>query len=464
MLDDNQYTSLEDLTTEGVWSGRAIAHLDLDAFFASVAQLDNPELRGKPVIVGGPSGRGVVSTCSYEARVYGVRSAMPSSQARRLCPDAIWVSSDFSRYRELSKQIFNMVAELTPHFRQVSIDEAFFEITPDAQDPRHPVTVVRELMQRIAETGITGSIGLSTSMTVAKIGSDMKKPRGLTVIPAGQEAAFLSPLPIRKQSGIGPKSAERLAQVGVKTLGQLADLDLATATLIFGKTAPTMLERAAGIDVRPVQEDEPTKSVSNEYTFDQDITTAEDIRDALADISAQLARRLRKKGLRGRCVNLKLRFKDFKTKSVSKTFSVGIDNEVALSAIAFEMAQTVWEEGMPVRLLGVGVSQFDEGAGQMCLFSDAALQNSEEAASTQPDMQDTKAENASEILTGAQDKSQQTASAVVSEEQECLSKRLDDIKDKFGESSVLSGRQLKQSCEDKPWKARSITGGPKPEN
>ncbi|MCL2403770.1 MAG: DNA polymerase IV, partial [Coriobacteriia bacterium] len=370
MFDDTIQTYLQGIATEEAWNGRAVAHLDLDAFFASVEQLDNPELRGKPVIVGGKSARGVVATCSYEARAFGVRSAMPSSQAQRLCPDAIWVSSDFNRYRELSKQIFSIVAELTPHFRQVSIDEAFFEITPDALDTRHPVIVIRELMDRITETGITGSVGLSTSMTVSKIGSDVKKPRGLTVIPPGQEAAFLSPMPVRKQSGIGRKTEERLAQTGVKTLGQLAELDLATATLIFGKTAQTMLERAAGIDTRPVVEDEPTKSVSNEYTFDYDITSNQEIKDALTDISTQLGRRLRKKSLRGRCVTLKLRFKDFKTKTVSKTFPTGVDNEIALSAIAFEMAQTIWTEGMPVRLLGVGVSQFDEGAGQLCLFSD----------------------------------------------------------------------------------------------
>jgi len=448
------------LLEEGEWNGRAVAHLDLDAFFASVAQLDNPELRGKPVIVGGKSGRGVVSTCSYEARVFGVRSAMPSAQAQKLCPDAIWVSADFNRYRSLSKEIFSIVQELTPHFRQVSIDEAFFEITPDVLDARHPVLVIRELMERIAETGITGSVGLSTSMTVSKIGSDIKKPRGLTVILPSHEARFLAPLSVRKQSGIGPKSEERLAQAGVKTLGQLAELDLATAQLIFGKLAHTMLERAAGIDTRPVIADEPVKSVSNEYTFDRDIITAQEVKDALTDISIQLARRLRKKELRGRCVTLKLRFKDFKTKSVSKTFPTGIDNERVLSALAFEMAQSIWEEGMPIRLLGVGVSQFDEGSGQLCLFSDETLSGdnistSEHAADIPPSSENTASTAVQEVT--------QPTSATVSEDKERLSERLDDIKDKFGESSVLSGRQLKQASEDKPWRARSITGGPKPE-
>jgi len=434
---------------EGPWKGRAVAHLDLDAFFASVAQLDNPELRGKPVIVGGSSSRSVVATCSYEARAYGVRSAMPSARAKQLCPDAIWVPGDFNRYRELSSQIFAMVEEITPHFRQVSIDEAFFEITPDALDSRHPITVVRELMGRIAdETGITGSVGLSTSMTVAKIGSDIKKPRGLTIIPAGQEGAFLSSLPVRKQSGIGPKTEAKLAAAGVVTLGDLAQMNIKEATTIFGKTTQTMLERAAGIDTRPVAADDPVKSVSNEYTFDRDIDTKEEVKDALTDISAQVARRLRKKDLRGRCVTLKLRFKGFETKTVSKTFDTGVNNEAALAKIAFEMAQSVWKEGMPVRLLGVGVSIFDDSAGQLSLFGD------EEITSTgKPSKENTAAEQNVALQAGAS----------VSADRENLSEKIDTIKDRFGEGSVLSGRQLKQSGEDKPWRARSVTGGSKPE-
>ena len=422
------------------WDGRAVAHIDLDAFFASVAQLDNPELRGKPVIVGGRSGRGVVATCSYEARKFGVRSAMPSAQADRLCPDAIWVSSDFVRYRQFSSDIFALLYDLTPHVRQVSIDEAFFEITPDLLDARHPTTVIRELQYTITESsGITGSVGLSTSMTVAKIGSDVHKPRGLTVIPPGQEANFLSPMSVRKMSGIGPKAAEKLALVGVKTLGELAQLDKGNAQLIFGKTTQTMLQRAAGIDTRPVITDDPTKSVSNEYTFDIDITTSEEVHDALKDISTQLARRLRKKQLRGRCVTLKLRFKGFQTKTVSRTFPAGIDNEKVLSSVSFSMAQSIWSEGMPIRLLGVGVTQFDDAAGQLSLFSDA------DTSPTVPDVT-------------------KDAISTVSEEDQQLSAQLDGIKDKFGEKSVLSGRQLKQASENKPWKARSITGGPKPKD
>ncbi|MCL2526116.1 MAG: hypothetical protein FWE46_03575, partial [Coriobacteriia bacterium] len=220
------------------------------------------------------------------------------------------------------------------------------------------------------------------------------------------------------------------------TLGDLAQMDLRMARSIFGKTAETMLERAAGLDERLVKEDEPVKSVSNEYTFNRDISTVQEVRDALTDISAQVGRRLRKKNLRGRCVSLKLRCSDFTTHSASKTFHNGIDNEVLIAKIAFELACGIWSEGTPLRLLGVGVSHFDDEAAQMCLFGDEALVADDAAAAAAP--------------------------AVSSEQREKLSSRVDDIKDKFGEGSVLSGRQLKQAAEDKPWRARSITGGPKP--
>ena len=394
------------------WQGRAIAHLDLDAFFASVAQLDNPELRGKPVIVGSRSGRGVVSTCSYEARAYGVRSAMPSSRAEKLCPDATWVPGDFPRYRELSDRIFNALYEITPHVRRVSIDEAFFDITPDASDPRHPVSVAREILARVAQTGITGSIGLSTSMSVAKIGSDFQKPRGLTVVPQERVCEFLCPLPVRKLWGIGPKAEEGLRHLGVMTLGDLAELDEVLARGIFGKNTREVLDRAVGIDERTVPCNDPVKSVSNEYTFSRDISTKDKLRKALNDIAAQVGRRLRQKGLRGHCVTLKLRFGDFQTKTVSRTLPVAVDNEKVIAPLAFELAGKVWSEGMGVRLLGIGVSHFDEDGSQLSLFDD---ETDEEHIATVTDEQD-----------------------------ERLTERLDDIKNKFGDEAVLLGRQIKQ--------------------
>jgi DNA polymerase-4 len=233
---------------------------------------------------------------------------------------------------------------------------------------------------------------------------------------------------VRKLSGIGPKAGQHLREVGVTTLSELARLDKMTAQRLFGKTAQTLLERAAGIDMRPVVCDDPVKSVSNEYTFSTDLTTEQEIRDALCDIAGQVGRRLRKKGLRGRCVSLKLRFGDFQTKSVSRTLATATDNEKVLSACALEMALGIWREGMGVRLLGIGVSSFVTDGGQMSLFADS----------------DTDGEH---------------AITVVDERDERLVTRLDDIRDKFGEAAVLSGRQLKQQGEDTPWKMRSETAG-----
>ncbi|MDR1775584.1 MAG: DNA polymerase IV [Actinomycetes bacterium] len=396
------------------WSGRAIIHLDLDAFFAAVAQLDNPELRGRPVIVGGdPTRRGVVSTCSYEARAYGVRSAMPAATARRLCPDAVWVACDFDRYRQLSGAVMDILHALTPRVRQVSIDEAFADITPDVNDPRHPVTVARDILARVAELGITASIGLSTSMTLAKIGSDFHKPRGLTVIPAGTEAAFLRDLPVEKMSGIGPKATAQLHALRVNTLGELCALDRSSATKIFGKNADVMLERARGIDARAVVSDDPVKSVSKEVTFARDIRSAEQVRDALLDISAAVARRLRKAGLAGRTITLKLRFGDFTTRTVSRTLDTATDNEHTIAPVVIAAAHSIWGPGKGIRLLGVGVSHFGSVELQTRLFDD------ERGA----DPGDTPAARA---------------------KLDALTDSLDAIKDKFGEASIRPGRRVER--------------------
>ena len=184
------------------WDGPAIGLLDLDAFFASVEQLDHPEWRGKPVIVGGsPDGRGVVSTASYEARPYGVHSAMPSAQARRLCPDAIWTGGNFARYREMSNQVMSIILDETPLMEQVSVDEAFFDVTPGRFSRESPIEICRRIQGRVSELGITCSIGLGVNKTVAKIGSERQKPRGLTVVPPGTEASFLAPLPVSARPG-----------------------------------------------------------------------------------------------------------------------------------------------------------------------------------------------------------------------------------------------------------------------
>jgi len=402
------------------WEGRAIIHLDLDAFFASVAQLDDPALRGKPVIVGGDAARrGVVSTCSYEARAFGVHSAMSSAVAERLCPDAIWVRPDFERYHELSDAVFEVLRSCTPAVRPVSIDEAFADITPDLFDGRHPVVVAAELLSRVAELGITGSVGLSSSMTVSKIGSDFQKPRGLTVVVPGSEAEFLAPLPVSKMSGIGPKATLRLHRQGIETLGELAATCVDDLRPVFGSLSARMRERAAGIDPRPVVADDPVKSVSNENTFPRDLHTRVEVEEALRVLAAHVGRRLRRAGLRGRTLSVKVRYADFSTKVVSRTFDAPFDNERVFFPWVLELLATLWSEGRGVRLLGVGVSNFGAQREQLGLFDTDA------------------------------------ADRRVADEQ--LTRKLDVIRDKFGEDALVSGRRLLETPD-----GRSETPRPRP--
>ena len=402
------------------WDGRAIIHLDLDAFFASVAQLDDPALRGKPVIVGGDaSRRGVVSTASYEAREFGVHSAMSSKVAERLCPQAIWVHPDFARYHELSEVVFDILRSYTPAVRPVSIDEAFADITPDTFDTRHPAETAAEILTRVSKLGITGSIGLSTSMTVSKIGSDFQKPRGLTVVEPGTEAAFLGALPVKKMSGIGPKATQRLHQLDIETLGELAAAPVDELLPIFGSLAQQFHDRAAGIDPRPVTTGDPVKSVSNENTYPKDLRVRTEIDDALSALAAHVGRRLRQQGLKGRTLSLKVRYGDFTTKVVSRTFDPPFDNERIYLPWVLDMFTEMWPAGRGVRLLGVGVSNFTSGREQLGLFD------------TQP-----------QELRASHDQ---------------LVNKLDSIRDKFGEDALLSGRRLGEKQ-----RARSETPRPRP--
>lgn len=353
------------------WQGRAILHVDIDAFFAAVEQLDHPEWRGRAVIVGGsPEGRGVVSTASYEARRYGIRSAMAAARAAQLAPpDAVWAPPRFERYKELSDAVFEIFRRFTPHVQPVSVDEAFIDASPTPGGSTHPVLVAHRISACVDELGITCSIGVSSGKTVSKIASDFDKPHGITVVWPGDEAVFLAPLPIRDMSGIGPKTASRLRAHGIKTLGDLAALDEATAVQLLGAHGPTAVLRARGVDDRSVSEYGSVKSVSNERTFAEDLHDPAEIDSVVLALSDKVARRLRKKSLSGRTVAVKIRFSDFSTRSAQRTLPSPTCSDVEIGPVARALVRTLWSPGVGVRLLGVGVTGLDEPARQLDLFA-----------------------------------------------------------------------------------------------
>lgn len=357
------------------WRGPAVGLLDLDAFFASVEQLDHPEWRGLPVIVGGsPDRRGVVSTASYEARRFGVHSAMPAATAARLCPDAIWTRGNFARYREMSAAVMGILLDETPLVEQVSIDEAFFDVTPGRFSRESPVAICRRVQGRVAELGVTCSIGLGVNKTVAKIASEREKPRGLTVVFPGTERAFLAPLPVGALSGVGPATEARLREMGVRTLGELSRQDPRSLRAALGVTGPRLALRAAGLERGEVAEaaaPEEVKSVSNERTFGQDLTDPGEVRAAVRHVASVVGRRLRAKGLRGSTVTLKVKYDARHARTAQRALGAPTDDERVFGEAAVGLLDGLWSPGQHVRLVGVGVSGFGEApAEQLALFSD----------------------------------------------------------------------------------------------
>ena len=366
------------------WQGPAIGLLDLDAFFASVEQLDHPEWRGRPVIVGGDADRrGVVSTASYEARRFGVRSAMSAAQARRLCPGAVWTHGHFDRYREVSSEVMGILTDETPLVEQVSIDEAFFDVTPGRYSRESPVDICRRVQGRVAALGVTCSIGLGVCKSVAKVASEAEKPRGLTVVMPGTEADFLAPLPVRAMSGIGAAAEARLARVGIRTLGQLARTDDATLLRLLGQAGPALRARAAATERTPVGErarPAEAKSVSNERTFARDLIEEGEVTAALDAVCALVGRRLRRRGLCGLTVTVRLK-SDFRTSHTAQArLDEPSDDEASFGPVARRLLAQLWRPGQPVRLLGVGVSDFSAARPrQLDLFADPEEERRREA-------------------------------------------------------------------------------------
>lgn len=336
---------------------RRILHVDMDAFFASVEQARNPALRGRPVVVGGrPDQRGVVAAASYEARRYGLHSAMPLAVAYRLCPQAVFLPGNFSLYETYSRCLLEMFRALTPLVEPLGLDEAYLDLTgfEALYGPARKVAV--DLKERIRrELGITASVGIASNKLVAKIASDQGKPDGLVEVAAGQEETFLAPLPVRSLPGVGRTTAQALRRLGINLVGELAQASLPVLRSLFGSMAPYLLQTARGLDPSPVEEPGEAKSISRSTTFPQDTVDYALVRAVMGYLSERVGARLREEGKAARTVHLKLRFADFETITRSLTLSRPTDSDQALFPVAWRLlCQSL--SGKKIRLVGVGVS------------------------------------------------------------------------------------------------------------
>jgi DNA polymerase IV len=352
---------------------RWILHVDMDAFYASVEQRDDPGLRGRPVIVGGAGARGVVAAASYEVRRFGVHSAMPVREALRRCPDAICVPPRMTRYAEESRTIFAVFHEFTPLVQGLSLDEAFLDVTAGIAALGPADHIAREIKRRIRErTELTASVGVAPNRLVAKIASDLRKPDGLVVVRPDEIQSLLDPLPIRRLYGLGAKTAPRVEALGIHTLGELRRADPARLRPIFGRHAERIVERAAGIDQRPVTPDLDEKQISAEETFDTDVADHAALATEVVRLADKACARLRASQLMAGCVTVKIRRGDFTTYTRQRRFEPPTQETRVVTAIALELLRA-WLVAQPrasLRLLGVGVSDL-KPAVQMDLFTAA---------------------------------------------------------------------------------------------
>jgi DNA polymerase IV len=351
---------------------RVVMHVDLDAFYASVEQLRRPELRGRPVIVGGgglPGERGVVSAASYEARAFGVRSAMPLGRARRLCPTAVFLPCDFAAYRAASQQVFQILDRYSPLVEPIALDEAYLELTGAEALLGPPFDVGQRLRDEVKRTcGLDLSVGIATCKVVAKIASDLRKPRSLVVVPPGDEAAFLAPLPLRKLPGCGPATATRIERMGVRTIGELAALPDALLGELFGQFGHLLHDHARGVDSSPVVPPGDPKSISREVTFDADVVDRGRIRATAHSLIQDVAHSLRAHGMAARTVVLKVRYQPFETQSRQATLSTPTDRDDQLASALGELLATHLHPSRPVRLIGAGVQNIETRATQLSLL------------------------------------------------------------------------------------------------
>lgn len=354
---------------------RKILHLDLDAFFCAVEEQRDPSLKGKPFAVGGrPEERGVVASCSYAARRFGVRSAMPMARALKICPGLIVVSSRINIYGDVSHQVMRHLRDMTPLVEQISIDEAFLDVSDLPESPRALAGRLQSAINR--EPGLPCSLGAATNKLVAKIATDVGKaaasgqrpPNAITVVPPGQEAAFLGPLPVRALWGVGPKTALRLGELGIKTIGDLARWPAQDLSHRFGKMGAELALRARGIDDRPIVTSRQAKSFSQETTFTRDVANQETLRRTLKTLSEGVGRQLRRSHLCCHTIKLKLRWSDFTTLTRQLTLPQDTDQDQEIFEAAWGLFVKTWHPGRAVRLLGVGAGGLRPPVRQLTLW------------------------------------------------------------------------------------------------
>ena len=339
---------------------RKVIHVDMDAFFASVEQRDEPALRGLPVAVGGDGPRGVVAAASYEARRFGVRSAMASVTARRLCPQLVFRRPRFDVYGAVSRQIREIFLDYTPHVEPLSLDEAYLDVTDDLKGIGSATRIADLIRARIrAETGLTASAGVSYNKFLAKLASDQNKPDGVCVIRPGQGAAFVAALPVRRFHGIGPRGAEKMAALGIATGADLAAKDIDFLRRQFGSQADYLYRAARGIDLRRVKANRARKSVGTERTFERDISSGPALRDTLERIIALTWERIERSGAQGRTVTLKLKHADFTGLTRARTTPAPVADRTEFAALAHALLAEVLPLAQPIRLMGLTLSHLD---------------------------------------------------------------------------------------------------------
>ena len=354
-----------------------ILHVDLDAFFAAVEQRDRPELRGKPVIVGGgdPTARGVVSAASYEARRFGVHSAMPLRTAYALCPQGIFLPVDGRKYQRASREVMTILRRFTPLVEPISIDEAFLDVTGSRALFGDGPAIAAAIKTAVAlDVGLTASVGVATTKLVAKVASDLRKPDGLVVVAPGDEATFLAPLPISRLWGVGEKTALALAEFGVTRIGELATLPEDVLVRRFGKHGASLAARARGIDPDPVGAGDPAKSIGHEHTFDVDTSDPDAIERTLLAMADGVAARLRSAGLKAGTIQVKIRNSSFRTITRQRTLADPTDLAEPIWRVALELARPE-VRGHRIRLLGVTASHLGERQQLGMFGSDAAVEN-----------------------------------------------------------------------------------------